>query len=102
MVEDHSDNEKGNPLLTHGLLFLISSKGSFICITPTDRITHTTAVCYTSRGTLAGTRNSSMGLPRWIDPTTHRAISDHSYHIATSRSAYPYSYRNSLQVSHSL
>ena len=30
MVRDHSDSERGNPL--HGLLFSISSKGSFICI----------------------------------------------------------------------
>ena len=37
-------------------------------------------VCYTSRGTLAGTRNSSMG------PTTHRTMSERSYHGATSRS----------------
>ena len=28
-VKDHSDSERGNPLLPHGLLFLISSKGSF-------------------------------------------------------------------------
>ena len=42
MVKDHSDSERGNPLLPHGLLFPISSKGSFICIIP-DRITHTTA-----------------------------------------------------------
>ena len=34
MVVDHSDSEKGNPLPPHGLLFLISSKGSFICIIP--------------------------------------------------------------------
>ena len=34
MVKDHSDSERGNPLLPHGLLFLISSKGSFICIIP--------------------------------------------------------------------
>ena len=40
MVEDHSDSEKGNPLLPHRLLLSISSKGYFIC---TDRITHTTA-----------------------------------------------------------
>ena len=32
MVNDHSDSEKGNPLLPHELLFLINSKGSFICI----------------------------------------------------------------------
>ena len=30
---------RGNPLLQHGLLFSISSKGSFICTIP-DRITH--------------------------------------------------------------
>ena len=34
MVKDHSDSEKGNLLLPHGLLFLISSKGSFICTIP--------------------------------------------------------------------
>ena len=34
MVKDHTDSERGNPLLTHGLLFPISSKGSFICIIP--------------------------------------------------------------------
>ena len=34
MVKDHSDSERGNPLPPHGLLFSISSKGSFICIIP--------------------------------------------------------------------
>ena len=34
MVKDHSDSERGNPLLTHGLLFPINSKGSFICTIP--------------------------------------------------------------------
>ena len=43
MVKDHSDSEKGNPLPPHRLLFLINSKGSFICIIPTDKIAHTTA-----------------------------------------------------------
>ena len=34
MMLDHSDSEGGNPVLpSHGLLFLISSKGSFICTT---------------------------------------------------------------------
>ena len=28
MVKDHLDSERGNPLLPHGLRFLISSKGS--------------------------------------------------------------------------
>ena len=34
MVKDHSDSEIGNPLPSHGLLFLISSKGYFICTIP--------------------------------------------------------------------
>ena len=34
MVKDHSDNERVNLLPQHGLLFLISSKGSFICTIP--------------------------------------------------------------------
>ena len=34
MVKDHSESERRNPLSLHGLLFPISSKGSFICIIP--------------------------------------------------------------------
>ena len=34
MVMDHSDSKRGNPLPPYGLLFPISSKGSFICIIP--------------------------------------------------------------------
>ena len=34
MEKDQSDSERENPLLPHRLLFLISSKGSFICIIP--------------------------------------------------------------------
>ena len=34
MVKDRSDSERGNPLPPHGLLFPISSKGSFICTIP--------------------------------------------------------------------
>ena len=46
------------------------------------------SLCYTSRGALAGTRNSSMGPPRRIDPTTYRTMSERSYHGATSRFRY--------------
>ena len=61
MVKDHSDSEKGNPLLPHRLLFPINA--SFICIIP-DRITHTTAfVTPVVEHWLAGTRTSSMGPP---------------------------------------
>ena len=58
MVKDHSDSEKGNPLPPHRLLFTINSKGSFYMHHPTYH-----GLCYTSRGALAGTRNSSMGSP---------------------------------------
>ena len=61
MVNDHSDSERGNPLLPHRLLFSINCKGSFICTIP-DRIAHTMDFV-TSRGALAGTRNSLMGSP---------------------------------------
>ena len=62
MVKDHSDSEKGNPLPPRRLLFPINSKGSFICtIHRQDSTYH--GLCYTSRGALAGTRNSSMGPP---------------------------------------
>ena len=53
---------KENLLPPHGLLFLISSEVSFICTIPIDRITYH-GLCYTSRGALAGMRNSSMGPP---------------------------------------
>ena len=48
IVKDHSDSERGNPLSD-------SQQGVFYMHHPTNRITHT------SRGTLAGTRNTSMG-----------------------------------------
>ena len=34
IVKDNSDSERGNPLPPHGLLFPISSVGSFMCIIP--------------------------------------------------------------------
>ena len=43
MVNNHSDNERGNSLLLlEELFFLISSKGFFICTIP-DRTAHTMA-----------------------------------------------------------
>ena len=61
MVKDHSHSEKGNPLPPHGLLFPISSKGSFK-YAPSHRQNSTYhGLCYTSCGALAGMRNSSMG-----------------------------------------
>ena len=62
MVKDHSDSEKGNPLPPHRLLFPIDSKDFLYA--PCHRQDSTYhGLCYTSRGALAGTRNSSMGPP---------------------------------------
>ena len=79
MIKDHSHSEKGNPLPPHGLLFPVNSKGSFMCTISTDRITTYHGLCYTSRGALAGTRNSSMGPPH-DDPSHHeRTLLPRSY-----------------------
>ena len=42
IVKDHSDSERGNPLLPHGLLFLIKAR-FFYMHHSTNRIAHTTA-----------------------------------------------------------
>ena len=40
MVKDHSDSERGNPLPPHGLLFSITSKGSFKSFFPSVNRTY--------------------------------------------------------------
>ena len=80
VVKGHSDSERGNPLPLHGLLFLISSKGSFICTISTDMIAHTTAFV---TPVVEHWLEREIG-PRWrIDPTTHRTMSENSYHGAS-------------------
>ena len=59
MVKDHPDSERGNPLAPHGILFPISSKGSFIWSHRQDNTYHD--LWYTNCGALAKTRNSSVG-----------------------------------------
>ena len=62
MVEDYS--VRGNPLPPlHELLFLISSKGSFLYAHSHrwHRTYH--SLCCTSCGALAGMKNSSIGPP---------------------------------------
>ena len=62
MVKDHSDSERGKPLLPHELLFPINS--NVFLYAPSHRQDSTYhGLCYTSRGTRAGTRNSSVGPP---------------------------------------
>ena len=78
MVKDHSDSERRSPLLPHGLLFPINSKGYFICtILTDDRIAHTMAFV---------TPVIEHWLEREIAQWVH--LYDPSHHGATSRSEY--------------
>ena len=54
MLKDHSDRERGNLRLAARVLLYASSHRQ-------DNTYH--GLCYTRRGALAGTRNSSMGPP---------------------------------------
>ena len=62
MVKDHSDSDRGNPLPSHGLLVPISSKVILYAPSHKQDITYH-GLCHTSRGTKAGTINSSVGPP---------------------------------------
>ena len=62
MVKDHSDSEKGNQLRHIGYSFRLTAR--VVLYAPSHRQDSTYhSLCYTSRGALAGTRNSSMGSP---------------------------------------
>ena len=66
LEEDHSDSKRGNLLLpNHWPLFPISSKGSFM-YTILQTGYHKQWALLHYRGTQAGIRNSSMGLPSGI------------------------------------
>ena len=85
MVNNHSDSERGNICTHMGYSFRLAAR--VLLYAPSHRQDSTYhSLCYTSRGALDGTRNSSMGPPWRIDPTTHRTMSERSYHGATSRS----------------
>ena len=71
MVMDHSDSER---LAARVLLYVSCHRQ--------DNTYH--SLCYTSRGALAGTRNSSMGPPH--EGSIRRPMSERSYHGSTSRS----------------
>ena len=55
IVKDHTDFEKGNPLLPHRLLYPITTR--VLLYAPSHRQDSTYhGLCYTSRGALAGTK----------------------------------------------
>ena len=61
-LKDHSNGEKENPLPPmHGLLFQISSKGSFTLYLQDS--TYQGLCCNTNCGALTGMRNSSVDPP---------------------------------------
>ena len=58
MVTVHSDSERENPLLTHGLLFQVVARDLLYPPSPKqDSISH--SLC----GALTGTKNSTIGPP---------------------------------------
>ena len=62
MVYDHSDSEKGNRCRHIGYSYRLTAR--VLLYAPSHRQDNTYhGLCYTSRGALAGTRNSSMGPP---------------------------------------
>ena len=79
IVKDQLDTVKGPLLLPlYGLIFMINSKGSFICTIPQTG-QYIPCPCNTSCRALSGTTNNSVGPPRGINLMTRRTISRY-YH----------------------
>ena len=78
MVKDHSDSEKETRCRHIGYSYQLTAR--VLLYAPSHRQDNTYhSLCYTSRGALAGTRNSSMGPPHdRIYPTTNRTMSERS------------------------
>ena len=75
MVMDHSDSETGNPLRHIGYSYRLTA--TVLLYAPSYRQDNTYhGLCYTSRGALAGTRNSSMGPPH--EGSIRRTMSERS------------------------
>ena len=75
-VKDYSESKRENPLLPHGLLFLIS-KG-LLCAQSHRQNSAYHVLCYTNHGSLTGMRRRSLGSIGKNNPTTHCIISSHS------------------------
>ena len=82
MVKDHSDSEKETWSCHMGYSFWLAAR--LLLYAPSHRQDNTYhGLYYTSCGTLASTRNSLMGPPWRIDPTTYHTMSERFYHRAT-------------------
>ena len=83
MVKDHSDSKREETRCRHlGYSFRLAARVLLYASSHRQDNTYH-GLCYTSRGAQSRTRNSSMGPPWRIDPTT---MSERSYHRATSHS----------------
>ena len=83
MVKDHSDSKREETRCRHlGYSFRLAARVLLYASSHRQDNTYH-GLCYTSRGAQSRTRNSSMGPPWRIDPTT---MSERSYHRTTSRS----------------
>ena len=87
MVKDHSDSEKGNPLLPIGYSFRLTAR--FFLYAPAHRQDSTYhGLCYTNRGALVGTRNSSVGSPH--EGSIRRPITPWANALTTELHLAPY------------
>ena len=88
MVKDHSDRDrKLIAATTWATLFRLAARVLLYALSHRQDIT-SLSLCYTSHGALAGTRNSFLGPPWVIDPTTLCTMSKHStmeLYLAPSR-----------------
>ena len=80
MIKDHSDSEKGNPLLPHrGSSFRLTAR--VILYAPSHRQDSTYhGLCYTSRGALAGT--TELKIPEYPTTCLHTRIPKHETRTA--------------------
>ena len=94
MVKDHSDSEREKTRCRHmGYSFRLAAR---VLLYASSRRQHDTyhCLCYTSRGALAGTRNSSMGPPH--EGSIRRPIAPGANALTTELRLAP-----NWQVSHS-
>ena len=82
IVMDHSVREETCCCHYMGYFFCLAT--SILLYAPSYRQDSTYhSLCYTSCGTLVGTRNTSMGPPLGIDPVTHHRCSTMELHFTT-------------------
>ena len=76
IVKNHSDSKTRTLLPLHGYFICLPTRVRLYASSHKQDNTYHD-LCYTSHGTLAGTRNSSMG-PSWgIDPMTHHTMTQY-------------------------